>query len=92
MAEALLPFPTRRENFAGIPCTGMELHGLSTRVLWKIAPIGRLKTNVARGWSALPIVTEKNTNNYGWLGSSLGEATINLYMKIRVEDINIIFK
>ena len=77
---------------AGIPCTGMQLHGLSTRVLWKIAPIGTRKTNGARGWSALPIVTEKNTNNYGWLGSSLGEATINLYMKIRVEDINIISK
>jgi hypothetical protein len=34
----------------------------------------------------------KNTNNCGWLGSSLGEATINLYMKFRVEDIHIISK
>ena len=77
---------------AGIPCTGMQLHGLSTRVLWKIAPIGKRKIGGARGWSALPIVAQSKVRNCGWLGSSLGEATINLYMKCRVEEIEIISK
>ena len=73
-------------------CTGMELHALSTRVLWKIAPPGTRKTNSQRGWSALPIVAENKARNCGWLGSSLGEATINLYMKCRIEEIEIISK
>ena len=77
---------------AGIPCTGKELHALSMRVFWKIAPPGKRNTYGKKGWSVQLTVGEKKANNCGWLGSSLGEATINVYMKRRFEEIEVISK
>ena len=67
-------------------CTGQCLHELAFQVEWKPAPPGRSKKNALSGWACTP-TTGWRASNSGALGYNLGEAVVNLWMKMQIEEV-----
>ena len=65
-------------------CTGQCLHELAFQVEWKPAPIGKAKNNPLSGWACKP-TTRWRAVTSGVLGYNLGEAVVNLWMKMQIE-------
>ena len=66
-------------------CTGQCLHELAFQVEWKPAPIGKAKNNPLSGWACKPTTRIGSASNSGALGYNLGEAAVNLWMKMQIE-------
>ena len=69
-------------------CTGQCLHELALKVEWQAGPIGKAKKNSLCGWACKPTTRIGSASNSGVLGYNLGEAAVNLWMKMEFEDFN----
>ena len=66
-------------------CTGQCLHELALKVEWQAGPIGKAKKNSLCGWACKPTTRIGSASNSGVLGYNLGEAVVNLWMKMQIE-------